>query len=103
MGQRPPKEFCEPAEREYPERLRAQRAYPDDWEKRMVRKGGQMKWKGKDIRLTSALWEQEIGLKPVADGEWAVYFESLELGIFDERTGRMRPAKRLNMTPTNEK
>ena len=69
----------------------------------MVRKGGQMKWKGKDIRLTSALWGQEVGLQPVADGEWMVYFESLELGRFDERTGRMRPAKRLHMKPTNEK
>lgn len=103
LGQRPPAEFYEPAEREYPERLPEQRGYPDDWEKRMVRKGGQMKWKGKDVRLTSALWGQEVGLKPVADGEWMVYFESLELGRFDERTGRMRPAKRLHMKPTNEK
>jgi transposase InsO family protein len=102
LGQRPPAEFYEPAQREYPERLPAQRGYPDGWEKRSVRKGGQIKWKGNDVRLTQALWGQEIGLKPVADGEWKVYFESLELGTFDERTGRMRPVKRLQMKPTYE-
>ena len=55
----------------------------------------QMKWQGKDVRLSSALWGQEVGLKPVAEGEWAVFFEGLELGTFDERTGRVRRAKRL--------
>ena len=102
LGQRPPAEFYEPALREYPERLPEQRGYPDDWEKRVVRKGGQMKWKGKDIRLTSALWGQEIGLKPISDGEWAVYFEDLKLGVFDERAGRVRPAQRLSSEPTTE-
>ena len=101
-GQKPPAEFYEPAAREYPERLPEQRGYPDDWEKRMVRKSGQIKWKGKDVRLTGALWGQEVGLKPVADGEWTVYFEGLELGTFEERTGRMRPVKRLHMNPINE-
>ena len=68
----------------------------------MVRKGGQMKWKGKDVRLTSALWGQEIGLQPMGDGEWDVYFENLKLGVFDERTGRVRPAKRLNREQTTK-
>ena len=43
----------------------------------------------------SALWGQEIGLKPVEDGIWAVYFEDLELGLFDERQGRVKPWPRL--------
>jgi hypothetical protein len=102
LGQRPPAEFYAPAEREYPERLPEQRGYPDDWEKRRVRKGGQIKWRGKDVRLSHALWGQEVGLKPVGDGEWAVYFESLELETFEERTGRVRPVKRLHQTLTNE-
>lgn len=95
LNQRVPAQFYQPATREYPERLPEQRGYPADWEKRMVRKWGQMKWGGKDIRLTSALWGQEVGLKLVAEGQWEVYFENLKLGVFDERAGRMRPAKRL--------
>ena len=99
LGQRPPAVFYQPAAREYPSRLPQQRGYPDEWEKRVVRKGGQMKWKNQDIRLTETLWGQQIGLKPVTEGQWAVYFEHLELGLFDERLGRVLPAKRLKQKP----
>ena len=95
LGQKPPAEYYASSLREYPERLPEQRGYPDDWEKRAVRQGGQMKWKGKDIRLTQALWGQEIGLKPSGEGQWEVYFESLKLGVFDERAGRVRGVRRL--------
>ena len=67
----------------------------------MVRKAGQMKWKGRDVRLSTALRGQEIGLKPVGEGLWEIYFEALELGVFDERTGRIQPAKRLKPGPSN--
>ncbi len=60
-----------------------------------MRKGGQIKWKGKDIRLTETLWGQQIGLKPVGEEQWAIYFEHLELGLFDERIQRVLPVKRL--------
>jgi hypothetical protein len=102
LGQRPPATFYQPAERKYPERLPELRGYPDEWEKRRVRKWGQIKWKGRDIRLTAALCGQEVGLQPVDDGQWAVYFETLKLGIFDERAGRIRPAKRLVNNQANQ-
>ena len=90
LQQRPPASFYSPSPRAYPERLPEPCGYPDDWQKRVVRKGGQIKWKGQDIRLGGALWGQQIGLQPVGDGLWAVYFEHLELGIFDERLGRVQ-------------
>lgn len=96
LGQRTPAEFYQASARSYPERLPKQRGYPDGWERRIVRKGGQMKWGGRDIRLTSALWGQEVGLKPMGDGLWGVYFEGLELGSFDERKGRIKAAKLLS-------
>ena len=102
LGQKPPVSFYQPAPREYPSRLPAQRGYPDEWEKRRVRKRGQIKWKGKDIRLTETLRGQQIGLKPVGEGQWAVYFEYLELGLFDERKGRVLPAKRLGRKPARQ-
>ena len=85
LGQKPPAEFYEPSIREYPERLPQPRGYPKEWEKRMVRKAGAMKWNGRDIQINLALAGQQIGLQPVGDGLWAVHFESLQLGIFDER------------------
>jgi len=100
LGQRPPAAVYRPAGREYPERLPEQRGYPNDWQKRMVRKGGQMKWKGHDVRVTQALWGQEIGLKPTDNGIWAVYFEDLYLGNFVEREGRIQRSHRLESRPT---
>ena len=102
LGQKPPAEFYQPSLREYPERLPEQRGYPDAWEKRAVRKGGQMKWKGKDIRLTEALWGQQIGLKPIGEGQWEVYFENLKLGVFDEEARRVRGVERLEPTLIEE-
>ncbi len=102
LGQRPPALFYQPAAREYPCRLPEQRGYPDEWEKRRVRKAGQMKWKGEDILVSSTLRGQEIGLKPVGEAQWAVYFETLELGLFDERLGRVLPAKRLRRKPPTQ-
>jgi transposase InsO family protein len=102
LGQRPPVVFYENSTRAYPERLPAQGGYPEDWERRRVRKAGQMKWKGKDIRLSKALWGQEVGLRPVDDGRWEIYFEDLVLGMFDERKGHVVPSKRLVIKQTND-
>jgi len=99
LGQKPPAEFYAKSERQYPERLPEPRGYPDDWQKRVVREAGQIKWKGKNVSLTQALWGEQVGLKPVGDGRWVVYFESLELGEFDERTGRIKAVKRLTFNP----
>jgi putative transposase len=94
LDQRPPANVYSASLRSYPERLPERRGYPDDWQKRVVRKGGQMKWKGRDISLGGALWGQEVGLKPVAEGLWAVYFETLELGIFNEQLGRVERSRK---------
>ena len=95
LAQHVPASIYRSSGKEYPERLPDQRGYPDDWTKRRVRKGGQMKWKSKDIRLSPALWGQEIGLKPVSQGQWEVYFEGLKLGMFDEAAGRIKGVQRL--------
>jgi putative transposase len=101
LGQATPSQFYQPSVRDYPERLPEPRGYPDDWQKRKVRGGGQIKWKGRDVRITAALMGHEIGFKPVGEAEWSVYFEHLELGRFDERTCRLKPHPRL-VPPTTE-
>jgi putative transposase len=90
LNQEPPASVYEPAPRQYPERLPGPCGYPDEWEKRIVRKGGQMRWKGQDIRLSEALWGQQVGFEPIGDGIWNVHFEALYLGVFDERKGRIQ-------------
>lgn len=98
LGQRPPAAVYRPSTRAYPERLPPQKGYPEAWEKRKVRKRGQIKWQGKDVRITPALRGQEVGLKPLEKGRWEVYFEHLKLGIFEERTGKVKAYKRLQAT-----
>jgi len=95
LGQKTPASVYVPSIRDYPERLPQQRGYPQDWPTRMVRKAGAMKWNGREIQINNALAGQEIGLEPVEDGRWVVHFESLRLGIFDEREGRVLRQKRL--------
>src|SRR5262249_37670595 len=79
LGQRTPASCYVPSARDYPERLPEQHGYPEDWQKRMVRKAGAMKWNGRDIQINNALAGQEIGLEPIEDGRWVVHFESLRL------------------------
>jgi len=93
LEQRPPASLYTPSVRAYPERLPEPRGYPDEWEKRTVREGGQIKWKGKNVTLSKALWGQQIGLQPVEEALWAVYFENIELGVLDERLGRVQRLK----------
>ncbi len=96
LGQRTPSEFYQPATRDYPERLPGPRGYPDDWQKRKVRPSGQIKWKGRNLQISKALIGQEIGLKPVDEGQWSLHYEGLELGLYDERKHRLKPVPRLS-------
>ncbi len=99
LGQELPAEHYGDSPRPYPERLADQPPYPDDWETRKVRKGGQMKWNGHDVRLSNALWGLRVGLEPLDDGVWQVHLGNIPLGIFRERTlkiERPRPQHRDN-------
>jgi transposase InsO family protein len=104
LDQKVPAEVYEPSERIYEGRLNPPREYPTDWETRAVRGCGQMKWRMKDVRVTQALVGERVGLEPRGDGLWAVWFETLELGLLDERRGRIQGHKRLpksNSAPSN--
>jgi len=96
LEQRPPIEFYAASRREYPSRLPDPREYPEAWERRTVRKGGQMKWRGQDVRISDALWGERVGLEPTDDGIWTVWFESMPLGRLDERQKRVILAKQIN-------
>lgn len=90
-----PAEFYTASLRQYPERLPEVRCYPADWQRRSVSKGGQFKWHDQDVFITSVLAGQQIGLQPKDDGLWAIWFEHMVLGHFDERKMRVLPLRRL--------
>ena len=96
LGQKTPASLYQPSPRPYPERLPEPREYPSDWLRRRVSPCGRTKWNGVLLPVTLALRGEDIGFQPVGDGLWAVYFEHLHLGIFDERKNRIKPVKRLH-------
>lgn len=98
LGQKPPADFYEPSPREYPDRL-DDLEYPDQWEKRAISPGGQMRWKGAQLHLSHALHHQTVGLEPIGDGQWHIHFAGLKLGHLDERRGRIEAVKKLEKAP----
>ncbi len=95
LGQKPPASVYMPSVRPYCERKPQSCAYPEHWAKRVVRAGGRIRWQGQEINITRALREREIALEPVGEGRWALHYQSLQLGIWDQRTRRLEPAKTL--------
>lgn len=75
--------------RSYPSRL-AEPEYPDDWEMRRVRDCGRLRWRSQSIFVGKALRGEPVGLEPVQDGRWQVWFFDYPVGIFDERKGRIQ-------------
>jgi putative transposase len=88
IGGARPIELLKKCPRPYPRRL-LQHDYPGHYEKRSVRPTGEIRWKGGFVFLSQTLASQRVGMVEIADGVWAVYFCHIELGRYDERTGRI--------------
>jgi putative transposase len=78
-----------PSVRPWPHRLPPM-LYPVDFMVRRVNHSGAFKWHTRAIFITEALGGEAIGLEPIDDGEWQVYFGPHRVGIFDEHVGRVR-------------
>jgi putative transposase len=93
LGGKTPGSVYEPSPRDYPDRM-PEMHYREEWLARKVRPSGQIKWKGKSIYVSQALIGESVGLEPVEDGVWMVYFAACPIGLFDERQGRIQPLKK---------
>lgn len=74
--------------RPYPERL-PQTEYPETMLVRRVQKTGEFYWKHRKVFLGEAFARQVIGVEPLDDRYYQVYFTQLPLGIFDSHTLKM--------------
>jgi len=90
LGQRPPATAYRPSERLYPRRLPVVE-YPEGLTVRTVRHDGCMRWRGRMVFVSETLKGEPVGLEPVADGRWVVYFCDLPLAVIDDRRGRLWP------------
>ncbi len=88
-----PAEVYVPSGRSYPSRFR-EPEYSAQWEVRSVGPCGTMRWGKGKVFVSKVLAGEAIGLEPIADGEWKLWFFEYPLGIWDERRGRMRKLER---------
>jgi putative transposase len=82
LGQQPPASYYRPSDRSYPGRLR-EIEYPDDWEIRRISSSGQMRWSGEYVFVAHALGGEAVGLEPIDDRYWRVWFSFYEVGTLD--------------------
>jgi len=88
LNQHPPASVYVPSRRDFPSRLAAPE-YPESWAKRGVRSNGEIRWRGQKVYLSQALNGQWVGLKPISEGLWNLYFMGAELGQLDERAAKV--------------
>jgi transposase InsO family protein len=68
--------------------------YRDDHAVRRVRTNGEIKWQGQTIYIGAALIGEPVGLIEDADGDWAVSYGPIALGVIVHRGDRLRKPKR---------
>ena len=92
LGQQLPASHYRVSDRSHPGRLR-EIEYPADWVTRRVSPGGQMRWMGDSVFVAHALVGNAVGLEPIDERSWRVWFSFYEVGVFhaDQRIIR-RPA-----------
>jgi putative transposase len=84
LEQRTPAELYQRSPRGYPARL-PEPEYGDNAVIRFVRHSGQIKWQGQRMYLGEVLAGENVGLEPISDGHWLVYFCKMPLGVLDDR------------------
>ena len=77
-----------PSPRPYPERV-PEVEYPDTMQVLRVKSHGHFRWKKHDVFLSEVLWGEPIGLLPIDEDSFKVYFAHLPLAIFNHRLLRV--------------
>ena len=74
-----------PRPRPLPQRLPAL-SYPGHYEVRRVSSCGTVSWRDRALYLAEALAGEDIAFEEVDDAIWTVWFATLRIARFDERT-----------------
>lgn len=93
LQQQTPASYYRPSDRAYPGRLR-EVEYPGEWQVRRVSAGGQMRWRSQHVFVAHALEGEAVGLEPIDDRHWRVWFSFYHVGVLDvEKLWIRRPAR----------
>jgi hypothetical protein len=86
-----PADLYRPSDRPLPKPLPELR-YPLHDDTLVVGRSGHIRLPGgRQVFLSNALVNQHVGLREELDGRWLVTFSSLDLGMYDPRTGGFEP------------
>jgi len=102
LAMQTPASVYEPSLRPYPQRL-PEIAYPDWMEVRTIKAHGHFRWKNKDIFLTEVLWGEPVGLMPIGDNLFNIYFADRPLVGFDSNRVKLVPLKHPDWPKDNDK
>ena len=92
LGMQCPSDFYRPSEQSFPARL-PELVYPGHYVLRRVRHNGEIKWRGHYIYVSVVLHGQTIGLDPIDEDHFTIYFGPMRLAFFDARTGTIQSLK----------
>ena len=90
LGMQTPALLYEPSPRAYPARV-PEPEYPTSMLVRSVHHQGQIRWKKHDVVLTHVLWGERVGLLPVDERWFTIYFTQFALARFDSYKLRIMP------------
>jgi putative transposase len=90
LGMQTPASVYVPSPRQYPARV-PEPEYPGTMLVYTVKHQGCFRWKKHDVFLSEVLWGERIGLLPVDERWFTIYFAQLPLARFDSRRMRIVP------------
>jgi putative transposase len=90
LAMQTPARVYEPSPREFPAQL-PEPEYPATMLVRSVRTHGHFRWKKHDVGLSQVLWGERVGLLPLDDRWYTIYFAQFPLARFDSWQRRVLP------------
>jgi transposase InsO family protein len=93
LGMQTPAAAYELSPRSYPARI-PEPEYPESMQVLHVKSQGQFRWKKQDVFLSEVLWGEPVGLSPVDDRWFTIYFGQYPIARFDSRQLRVLPLKK---------
>src|ERR1700676_4021449 len=91
-GRQPPSALCRSSLRPYPARVR-EPEYGSAMRVRRVRPRGSISWKEQDVFISETLIGEPIGLLPVDDRIYTVYFAAFPIARFDSHRRTILPLR----------
>ena len=90
LGQKTPASCYQPSARIYPARIR-EPEYPSAMQVRRVGPRGGFSWKHESVFLSETLMGERVGLEPIDERYFTIYFAEFPLGRFDSYQLQVNP------------